>query len=213
TISGPGNPQLHAYDPGVLPLTADAAAAQALLDGAGWRDRDGDGVREDAQGRPLQFVFVHPNAPASFGELAKYITQRAALAGIRCTPEALPPAQANARLSEGQFDAALFGTTPRDPEADPEAFWHSRRVPPAGSNFARWRSERADGLIDRAVRTLDRGERIKLWHELHAVFAEEQPCTFLRASPTLLFIKRTVGNVKAHNAGIQRAEFFKRAAP
>jgi peptide/nickel transport system substrate-binding protein len=43
------------YNPNLAPYAYDLEQARRLLDEGGYRDRDGDGVREDAQGHPIEF--------------------------------------------------------------------------------------------------------------------------------------------------------------
>lgn len=43
------------YNPNLKPYDYDLESAKRLLDEAGYRDRDGDGVREDADGHPIEF--------------------------------------------------------------------------------------------------------------------------------------------------------------
>ncbi len=56
-----------------------------------------------------------------------------------------------------------------------------------------------------AVGALDDTERMKIWHELHEVFYEEQPYTFMLNSPWIRFISRDVSNAHlSHRARSQR---------
>ena len=109
------------------------------------------------------------------------------------------------------FDAMMFGQSPTGPETDPEAVWHSRSIAGNGRNFFQWRSPRADAVIDRGLRQMDRDKRMADWRELHRVIADEQPCFFVRASPTLLFVKNAVGNINAYRRGVVIEEYFKTA--
>ncbi|HEX2167696.1 MAG TPA: ABC transporter substrate-binding protein, partial [Longimicrobiales bacterium] len=51
-------PPWHPLYPGIDPLPHDPAQAGELLEQAGWVDRDGDGIRENAQGEPLAFEIL-----------------------------------------------------------------------------------------------------------------------------------------------------------
>jgi peptide/nickel transport system substrate-binding protein len=58
TLVSPATPFWH-YEPAPEELRSfDLAKAAALLDAAGYRDTNGDGVREDAAGNPLKFRFM-----------------------------------------------------------------------------------------------------------------------------------------------------------
>jgi peptide/nickel transport system substrate-binding protein len=60
--------QYDPEDPETL-LPYDPNAAGRLLDEAGWRFRDGSGVRTDEQGRPLRFTLVAPHAAQTYTDI------------------------------------------------------------------------------------------------------------------------------------------------
>jgi ABC-type transport system substrate-binding protein len=62
-------PHTEGHDPTRKTSTPyDPAAARALLDRFGWRDRDGDGYRETPEGKP--FTLVHSSTPDSWSREA-----------------------------------------------------------------------------------------------------------------------------------------------
>ena len=70
-----------ACDRSLLPRPYDAARAAQLLDEAGWRDHDGDGVR-DKDGVPLRFTFLM-NADSTFlAKLLPYLQQELTKIGV-----------------------------------------------------------------------------------------------------------------------------------
>ena len=46
------------HNPDVRRYEYDLSKANALLDGLGWTDTDGDGIREDGDGNPIEFTLV-----------------------------------------------------------------------------------------------------------------------------------------------------------
>jgi peptide/nickel transport system substrate-binding protein len=60
--------QWDASDPETR-LPYDTAAANRLLDEAGWRFRDGSGIRSDERGTPLRFVLKAPSSNPLYGDL------------------------------------------------------------------------------------------------------------------------------------------------
>jgi len=73
-----------------------------------------------------------------------------------------------ARLTAGDFDAAILNM----PEvAEPNVlrlFLHSASIPPSATNRGRIRDQRVDALLDEAAAALDRGKRRDRYAELEA---------------------------------------------
>jgi peptide/nickel transport system substrate-binding protein len=82
TVGSPGwiHPGHSSYNPAIVPVY-DVAAANALLDGAGYADTDGDGVRE-FDGQPMSFEII-TNSPDSLRlRIAELTTEMLAAIGI-----------------------------------------------------------------------------------------------------------------------------------
>ena len=80
--AGPFPRMLSVADTTHGPPPHSTAAAAALLDSLGWRDADGDGVRE-RDGRPLVLRLIVPTSSASRQRLATALQQQYARAGVR----------------------------------------------------------------------------------------------------------------------------------
>ena len=82
TVGSPGwiHPGHSSYNPAIVPVY-DVAAANALLDGAGYADTDGDGVRE-FDGQPMSFEII-TNSPDSLRlRIAELTAEMLAAIGI-----------------------------------------------------------------------------------------------------------------------------------
>jgi len=101
----------------------------------------------------------------------------------------------------GDFDALSLAQGVGFPETDPYPQWHSDSID-GGGNFVRWSNARADELIERGRRALDRGARMDTWHELHRVIQESQPFTFLVDRAQLRLVSERMEGVRAGVTGL-----------
>jgi peptide/nickel transport system substrate-binding protein len=171
-----------ACDPALKPLPYDPAAAMALLDQAGFRDHDGDGVR-DRDGQPFRFVLSLPVGSVDLARNAAKIKEDMARAGVEMELEKVEWSALLSRANAHEFDAIalLWGG---DARMDPTQIWHSSSID-GGSNFISFRNAEADRLIERARVTLEPGARNALFRKLGAILQAEQPYTFLYVPPEL----------------------------
>jgi peptide/nickel transport system substrate-binding protein len=210
TVSkGPVNPESPGSDPDVKPLPFDPEAAKLLLAEAGWEDRNGDGVLEDAKGDRFEFEYTYATGGEIAERLARFVKDSYGKAGIVVKTRPVDWSRYQEILKLRDFDAITMGWGATAPESDPRQIFHSDSIREGGDNFVQWRSARCDALIEKGRRTMDEAERMKVWREFEACVAEEQPYTFVRVAPWLRFVKREFGNVNTYKTGIEPQEFFR----
>ncbi|NJD10970.1 MAG: hypothetical protein FIB01_11235, partial [Gemmatimonadetes bacterium] len=81
----------------------DPAQARRLLEQSGWQDRDGDGIREDAAGRPFRFPLMVWQGGGSYQEMAEVIQAQLREVGVAVSVRV---------LEFNTFVARIDGTPP-----------------------------------------------------------------------------------------------------
>src|SRR5262249_36300980 len=119
-LQGRGDPQYGLittankkwYDPNVPKFEYDPARAKALLDGMGLKDRNGDGVRDDAQGHKVEFILYTNSENTIRKALGTIVKDNLAAVGISCV---FQPIEFNTLIShirqDHRYDAILLGLT------------------------------------------------------------------------------------------------------
>lgn len=147
----------------------DPARAKALLDEAGWLDRDGDGVREK-DGRPLVLTLVTYAARPYLPALAEAAQADLARVGVRLAIEIVDFNVLMARGRDGAYDllatSVLAGST-GDPEAYLARYWKH------GGGIAGWRSEAFDALADALSAEFDPAKRRALAVEMQQLLLDD----------------------------------------
>jgi len=169
-------PETWAYDDQVPRYAYDLARANALLDEAGWKDTDGDGIR-DRNGKPLEFILLSNDLPPNPAE-AEFIAQAWAQVGVQAVPQPVSFAGlVSDFLVPRNFDAILLHwELPGDP--DPYPLWHSTQIK-NGQNYAGWNFRAADEVIEQAREINDPAQRRELYVRFQRIFAEEVPSLLL----------------------------------
>ena len=165
-------PRTWAYHEEVRRYGYDPEAARALLEEAGWRDGDGDGVREKGEQR-LEFIILSDDDGVRV-RLLEMIAANWADVGVRAVPQPVSFAGlVSDFLYPRHFDAALVSwELAGDP--DPYPLWHSTQVE-GGQNYAGWAHRRADEVMEEARVIGDQTRRMALYREFQDIFAEELP--------------------------------------
>jgi len=181
------DPLLWGGDPALEPLPFDPAAAARLLDEAGVKDRDGDGIRDTPSG-PMSFTMVYSTAAPEFREIAAIFERAAAAAGIQVRLQGLEWAVMRPKLYGHQFEAAVYRRQ-LEPLADPYVYFHSSQIA-TGLNFGSYRSQDFDRISEELRRTLDPGRAAELLVEMQRLLHKDQPCTFLAIPQAVMAIHR-----------------------
>jgi peptide/nickel transport system substrate-binding protein len=192
-------------DPDVKPLPFDPAAAARLLDDAGWKDSDGDGVR-DKGGLPFQFNYMIPAASQVAARIATLVKEEFSRAGIEMQIQKVEWSAFSKRLREHSFDACqlLWGGGPRD---DATQIWHSKSTK-GGSNYIGYRNPEADKLIEDARPILDDQARSVLYRKLHRILYDDQPYTWLYVNAELSLVHKRIKGARETLAWWQFEDFW-----
>jgi peptide/nickel transport system substrate-binding protein len=151
----------------------DPKLAARTLTEAGWRDDNGDGMRERA-GAPLQVALLHAGARGVAEIELRRFSANLYRSGIRLELVSLDPGALMQRLRSGDFDLAALSWNGRAGEDLTSLFGGSGRF-----NHGGFRSARVEALLDR-WRRADTGElRDRATQQLASTLAEELPAIYL----------------------------------
>ncbi|HEX6273726.1 MAG TPA: ABC transporter substrate-binding protein, partial [Polyangiaceae bacterium] len=172
-------------DPSVAPLAFDLARARALLDEAGFRDTNGDGLvdRElrpgDGARAPFEFRLSFAAGQKEAEATAKIFADDLLKIGVRALLEPQEWSLLQKQKEERSFDATMASrTTPWQAELHP--VWHSSQADVLhGANIVGFRNREADRIIEALRQTFDEAERVRLFRAFHRIVDDEQPYTFV----------------------------------
>jgi len=180
--------------------------ANALLDGADWKDHDGDGVR-DRGGVKLAFAITTSNEPARVAA-ALQISDDLAAIGMRVELKSMPFSELlETAARERTYDALLIGiSVSGDP--DPYSFFHSSEVKDPGHNFSGYSTLSNDRSLEAARRTTDQAKRRELYAPVFQSIATDVPVVFLYFSDYLYAQNRQVQGLKIAPISDPRERFW-----
>lgn len=204
TVANSSVPPFHwAYDPdATVAFDYDPEGARRLLEEAGWTDRDGDGVRENADGDPLSISVKYNQGSQQRQDIAEIMQAQLASVGVEIRPQVVEWGTLLQQINTPDvrdFDGVVMGWVTEFKLDDTDLF-HSERIdqPYAWSGT---QNPEIDRLLDTLALTVDREEAIPLWAEYQRVLGEEQPYTFFYFPDRLDAVNRRVENVVMDQRG------------
>jgi peptide/nickel transport system substrate-binding protein len=159
----------------VLPLPFDPAAAREALEKAGWKDADGDGVREK-EGRRFEFTLL-TNSPNDRRKRIQVLVQEMLRnVGIAVELRDLADNLVNSKLQARDYEAAIWGLS-AGLWIDLSDQWRSGEG--HAYNFSNYANPAVDAAIDRALAAPDPESANAAWKEVQRLVYADQPYTFL----------------------------------
>jgi peptide/nickel transport system substrate-binding protein len=200
-VTGPFLYSSKSNDKSLEPLKHDLEKSRQLLDEAGWKDTNADGVRDKMIGGErvdAKFdLMIYADSP-TYLIIAEQVKENCRKVGINAS---ITPAKWGLmlqRLQKKEFDACMLGWF-LNWEQDPFQIWHGSLADvPNTSNSIGYKNPEVDRLIEKLRGTLDKEEQTKICHQIHKLIYDEQPYTFLFAE------QRTAGR----DARLGDLEFF-----
>jgi len=200
-ISGPWAPDSPAYEARVPPLPFDPAAATRLLDEAGWKDTDGDGVR-DRDGRPFAFDLLVSAGSEIGRQIDEMLSAELARVGVTARIRTLEWAAFVEKIDAGDFEAASLAWSAVDPNPDPYFYWHSSQCSPNGLNNGCYASPEADGLMETARLETDPGRRKEVLARLHRLLRDDAPAVFVVNAAQKVALRRRIRGLTTSPLGL-----------
>lgn len=190
-------PTLWEHSPEVEPIPFDPDGARTVLEESGWRDTDGDGIR-DRQGVPLRIEVDYISAEQIRADVLVAMQAMLRGVGIELVPRAYERTAWVERLRAGEFTGSSWGWGwgPGVVGPNAEMVFHSRSIPPAGANFAAFSDDRVDTLIDEALVATDSTALRQIWRELEQRLIDAAPYAPIYLDPELFGVHSRIENVR-----------------
>ncbi|MGZ8378468.1 MAG: peptide ABC transporter substrate-binding protein [Gemmatirosa sp.] len=157
----------------------DAARAARELEAAGWRDTDGDGIRERAGKRLAVRLLVHTTSAAR-RQLAVLVQEQLKQVGAEVTIDALDPAAFAQAAQRGEWDAMLeaWHADP-DPRGILQRWGAPGKDGRGGANATGYHGAAFEALVDSASATFDPARSAALFARAYAALADDAPAVWL----------------------------------
>ena len=168
-VNGPIQPLSWAYEPNVQKYDYDTAAANRLLDEAGWK-RGPTGVREK-DGKPFAFTLITQAGYAIRENVAQTVQKQFKDIGVNAQVRLIDGTAISSVWFSGKFEMLLHWW---QMGADPEMtlFFAADRSPPAGRNINYIQDSLLTKLVYASDRAVDKKERQDLLRQAQRRVAE-----------------------------------------
>ena len=190
------------HNPDVRRYEYDIGLANGILDCLGWTDSDGDGIREDGSGNPIEFNMV-TNAGNTLREQVGAILQGDLRdIGVNASFETTGFGEIVAQLTATyDWEAIIIGFGGGvDPHygitlwhsGENLHLWHPNQLEPATS----WEAE-LDDIYVKASQELDHDQRVAYYHRAQEIVADNVPLIFTTFSEITVAVRNVFGNTTA----------------
>jgi len=193
--SGPFNQDTEWYDKTVEPLPFDLEGAAKLLDEAGWKDSDGDGVR-DKGGTPLAIELSFPAGNIISEQMGALWQESAGRIGVKIEMRGMEGASFFDKLSKGEFECSPQAWTL---DVDPDwayALYHSSQAPPVGINHGFCADPELDKLLVAQRTELDHAKRVEIIHQIHRRLRDQAPYIYTIQVPDKRVFRKTLRGIE-----------------
>ena len=178
----------------------DPGAAAALLEALGLRDPDGDGMREDRQGRPVRFTLLYQAGVTAGEKGAQFVRDALAQIGVGVDLVPLDLGTMMRQWAGGEYDAIYHYMMATDTDPAGNLDWwlssgSSHLWAPSRTAPADWEA-RIDTLMLQQASSPDPAERRRLFAEVQRIFLEHNPALYFVAPHVYVATSRRVAPVE-----------------
>ncbi|MDA1051063.1 MAG: ABC transporter substrate-binding protein [Planctomycetota bacterium] len=198
-MTGPFLPGGQFCNNDIKPVPFDLDKARQMLDEAGWKDTNENGIRDKMiDGKLVEFTFdlmIYADSP-QYLSIAEIIKANFRKVGVDVQISPGKWALMLQKLRKKEFDATILGWV-SDWKSDPYQIWHGSQADlPESSNAGGYKNPEVDKLIDQLRITMKEEEQITLYHEIHRLIYEDQPYTFLYLDKAMIGVHSRLQNLE-----------------
>ncbi len=169
------------------PLAYNLAAAKALLDSAGWTDRNGDGIREH-DGQTLAFELLVPSSSATRTRLSVLLQAALKEVGADVTLQSLDPAALGPRIDARNFDAYMGGWQVNPGLQGMRQTWMTK----GSSNYQGYRNAAFDAAVDGALTSFDAAQSRAFFTKAFQLAIDDAPSIWLYEQRSPVAVNRRI---------------------
>ena len=187
------------HNPDVRRYPYSLGAANGLLDKLGWRDTDGDGIREDDLGHPISFSLITNEGNNVRAEVTQIIHEGMTELGLDVEFELVEFGDLVSRLTTSyDWEALVVGFTGGPDPYSGINLWHSSEAlhlwsPNQDQPATPWEAE-IDDLYIAASTELDHDTRVQYYRQVQAIVAENLPLIYTTQAERLGAVRNVLGN-------------------
>ena len=163
------------------PIEFNPEKAKQLLNEAGWKDSDGDGVLDKTiNGKKVDFKFTYLlNTNESRKQTILVIADALKKIGIIAEIQTLEWSVFLDKIKKHEFEALMGAWVLTDYPPDQYQIFHSSQSKNDGSNYGSYSNKTADSLMQAYRGEFDESKRIEINKQLQKVLYDDQAYTFL----------------------------------
>ena len=170
------------YDSTLKLLPYDVAEASRLLDEAGWKDSDGDNIRDkmiDGERVKMEVEFLFGSQGNTTKDIVTMIAESAYPAGVKIDPVPLERTVVSEKAANHDYDMVFGAWSGNSFPEDYSQVWSTNAWASKGGNFTGFGNAASDALIDSINSTLEDSLRIPMVRRLEKIIYDEQPYIFM----------------------------------
>ena len=184
---------LRAYptaDPTIEAIPFDLAAANAKLDSLGWKDTNGDGIREKG-GRELAFNILVPSSSSVRARMAVLLQEQLRKAGARVGIDQVEFPAFIERTDKSDYDAAINSIHADPSPSGARQDWASAGIK-GGNNSGSYSNPVFDALVDSAIAAYDPVARKALFRKAYRIINDDAPAIWLAEPKSIVGVHRRI---------------------
>ncbi len=210
-VDSPILPTMKEYNDNIKKYEYSLKKAEEILEEAGWKDQNKDGIREKSLSKgkdPVNLeITIATSDVSDLAKTAEIIKSQWEKVGVKVNIENYDIDELRQNIIKSRkYDALIFGEV-LSLNPDPFAFWHSSQKKDPGLNLSLYSNKDVDKLLEEARQEMDEQKRTEKLKEFQKELTDDIPAIFL-FSPTYLYpVNEKVKGISINNAVLPSKRF------